>query len=151
MTCDVQTLLTNGRCFENLSPGLLNAAIAQLWCGVAEGIANISSNNPALQSIDDSLWYRFNAVEIGTDQAIPNIGQVPVDPGANAYLVITNLDDGLKYKVRLAGVPPNVFWDIDPTATGEAETPTTIVAGGNDYSLDVVTDGGLTLQLTPIP
>lgn len=151
MTCDVQTLLTNGRCFAAINPNLRGAVFLSLWCGVAEGLSNLVSDNPAIQNIDDSLWYKFNATELAPDVAIPNIAQSPTTPGANAYLVIVNLTDGLKYKLRLSGTPPAVFWDIDDTPTLEAETPTTIFAGGNDYTLDIITDGGLTVTLTPIP
>jgi hypothetical protein len=150
-TCDVQAILDDARCFYALNPAMLRAVTAQLWCNVAEGLSNLVSDNPAIQNIDDLEWYRFNATELAPDTAIPNIGQVPVDPGPNAYLVILNLTDGLKYKLRLSGTPPAVFWDIDNTPTLEAETPTTIFAGGNDYSLDIITDGGLTVTLTPIP
>ena len=150
MQCDVQSLLDDARCFATLNPSLRSAVALALWCDVAEGISNISSGNPFLQNIDDSLWYQFNATELGAGIAIPNIGQTPGAAGVNPYLVIVNLDDGLKYKVRLSGTPPAVFWDIDPSATLEAETPTTISAGGNNYTLDVFTDGGLTLGLTPV-
>jgi len=149
-TCDIQSLMDDAACFNSLSPALLRVATAQLWCNVAEGIGNIVSENPAIQNIDDLEWYRFNATELGPGDATPNIGQTPVDPGPNAYLVLLNLTDGLKYKLRLAGVPPAVFWDTDGVATGEAETPTVISAGGNDYDLNFVTDGGLTLRLTPV-
>lgn len=151
MICDVQTLLTDGRCFAALNPNLRGAVFLQLWCQIAEGISNITNDNPAIQNIDDGLWYKFNATELAPDVAIPNISQTPTTAGANPYLVIVNLTDGLKYKLRLSGTAPAIFWDIDNTPTLEAETPTIIYAGGNDYDLDIITDGGLTVTLTPIP
>lgn len=150
MQCDVQTLMDDAACFYSLNPAMLRVATAALWCDVAEGISNISSSNPFLQNIDDSLWYQFNGTELSAGVAIPNIGQTPGAAGVNPYLVIVNLTDGLKYKVRLSGAPPAVFWDIDGTPTLEAETPTIISAGGNNYDLNVYTDVGLTVGLDPV-
>lgn len=148
--CDVQTLLTDGRCFHGLSPGLLSAANVALWCDVSDIIANALSNNPALQSIDDGLWYRLTPIETSPGRAILNVGQIPVDPGDNAELVLTDLDDGLNYVFQLYGVPPNVFWQILTTPTGNPATPTTLFAGSDGFILSTV-ESGSTIDLSPAP
>lgn len=146
--CNVQDLLTDARCFYNLSAGSLSALTAELWCMASEVISP-PTTNPALQS-DDGLWYQINAIQTAPGDATINIPQVAVPPGAAPYLVILNLDDGLKYKFRLFGSPPSVVWDIEEVPTAEAETATVIDVGGTQYNLNIVTDGGLTVQLTPV-
>ncbi len=145
--CNIQNLMDDARCFAGLNSGFLAAIQIQLWCDTTESLI---SPNPALQSVDDLQWYRFDILQIGPGMAIPNIQQVPVAPGVNPYLVLVNLDDGLKYKFQFFGTPPDVFWQIDDTPTLEPETPTTLFAGVNQYALNIVTDGGLTIQLTPV-
>lgn len=147
--CDVQSLLDDAACFAAVNPGLRSAAMAVLWCNIAEGLANLDSPNPALQSVDDNLWYRFNITEISPGVAVANPGQVAVDPDANPYLVLTDIDDGLKYKLSFFGVPPNVFWQIDGVSV-EPETPTVLFAGSNGFTLQTA-DSGTTIDLSPAP
>lgn len=140
MPCDVQALLTNARCFAGSSH--LQAASLALWCAAAEVIADSQVDHVALQS-DDGLWYELR-VSGGTLQ----IGPVTATPGDNAYLVLVDLTDGLKYTFTLFGTGNAVEWEIDgPTL--EAETPTTLYAGATPYTLSTV-DEGDTIQLTPV-
>jgi hypothetical protein len=103
-------------------------------------------DNPYLQSDTDSLWYQFNAAELSPGVAIVDIGQTAGSAGTNAYLVLTDLDDGLKYKVILTGTPNSVFWAIDGVSI-EDETPTIIGVDGSAYDLNTA-GNGTTLQLT---
>lgn len=141
MTCDVQTLLTNGRCFAG-SPYLQAASLA-LWCSAAEVIAGSQADHVALLS-DDGEWYQLRVVG-GTLQ----IGPQTETPGDNEYLVLVDLTDGLKYIFRLVGAGDDVEWEIDETPTLEAETPTTVYAGATPYTLSTV-DEGLTIELNAV-
>lgn len=149
-SCDVSTLMENGRCFAAMNPHGLNAVIAQLWCNVAEGLANAGNDNPALQSSGDSEWYRINGMEISPGNALPTVSQVATTPGPDPHLVIENLTDGLFYEVRLVGVPPLVELEIDPIATGDPEIPAVITVSGTDYNLKIVNDPFPTLTLVPV-
>lgn len=146
--CDISALLNDGRCFYGLNPGLIEAVKVALWCRLLAAMSG-ETTNAALQS-DNGLWYQINAIQTAPGEATINIPQVSVPPGAAPYLVILNLTDGLKYKFRLFGSPPSVVWDIEDVDTAEAETPTIIDVAGNQYYLNIVTDGGLTVQLTPV-
>lgn len=147
--CDVQTILTDGRCFHGVNPAILRASVAALWCQVGEGLAGGIVDNIALQSIDDNEWYEFNIAELSPGNAVAQPGQVPVAPGDNAYLVLTDVDNGLKYQLEFYGTPPNVFWQINGESV-EDETPTTLYVGSRAYNLQIV-GGGSTIQLTLIP
>lgn len=151
MSCNVQELLSSGKCFAALSPGLRGAAFLALWCDVAEGLSNISTDNPVLQSIDDSLWYRVNGIEISPGNAVATVNQVATDPGANPHLVLENLTDGLFYEVRLVLTPPLVQLEIDPTPTGDPEIPGTITVGADQYEMKIVNDPFPTITLVLIP
>lgn len=145
MTCDVQSLLDEAQCFSALGPNLRGAVMLSLWCDIAEGISNLTNDNPSIQSIDDGLWYRTGGVTIGPGDAIFWMTQTQTAAGPNPYLVIADPDSGDKYKIEAWGVPPNVQWQLDPTPTGDAETPTQISVGGVTYNLVVRQDPG------PIP
>lgn len=127
---------------------MLRAAIVTLWCDVAE--AAVAVDNPLIQSIDDNEWYELQVQQLAPGLASLYMGQVAGVAGPNAYLVILNLDDGLKYKLSAYGVPPNVEFEIDPNPTVEPETSTTVYAGSTPYHLDLVNDPTPTTQLTPI-
>lgn len=149
MPCDPQALLDDARCFSGMSPGLLNATIAQLWCSAAEGISNISNDNPSIQSLDDGLWYRTGGIEIGPSDAVFFMTQVVTAAGANPYLVIADPGSGLKYTIEAWGVPPNVQWQVDgPVA--DAATPTQITVGGTVYDLVIRLDPGPIPVLEPV-
>lgn len=151
MSCDVQEILTANRCFYGLNSHILNVITVQLWCNVAEGIANIASDNPALQSIDDSEWYRINGIEITPGNAVPTVNQNPTDPGPEPHLVIENLDDGLFYEVRMVGTAPLAQLEIDPTPTGDPEIPAIITVGDDQYEMKIVNDPFPTITLVLIP
>lgn len=142
MPCDVQALLTNARCFAGGSH--LQAAGVALWCSAAEAIAGSQAEHVALQS-DDGLWYEIRATSGG--ETI-QIGPVTATPGANAYLVLLDLTDGLKYKFELVGTGDAVEWQIAGLSV-EAETPTTVYAGATPYTLSTV-DAGLTIELNAV-
>jgi hypothetical protein len=148
--CNLTTLLENGRCFYGLNPNMLRVALAQLWCQAAEAIAGMSSGNPSIQSVDDSNWYRLIGIEIAPGDALPWMSQVATAPGANAYLVIADPDTGDKYKVSAWGVPPAVQWQVDPTPTVEAETPTVISVGSTAYNLVIRLDPDPIAVLEPV-
>lgn len=144
MTCDVQALLTEGKCFGAVSPGLRSALLAALWCDAGEAIAGSTVEAVALQS-DDGLWYQLRAASGG--ETI-QMGPVTATPGDNAYLVLVDLTDGLKYKFMFVGTGDDVTWQTDgPTL--EAETPTTIYAGAIPFTLHSV-DSGISYQLNPV-
>lgn len=141
MTCDVQALLTDGRCLSgNPKLGALSLA---LWCAAAEVVSNSVADHPALLS-DDGNWYQLR-VAGGTLQ----MGPQTETPGDNEYLVLVDLTDGLKYIFRLVGTGESLTWQIDDDPTLEAETPTTLYAGATPYTLSTV-DEGSTWQLTPV-
>lgn len=133
-----------------MSPGMLNAAIAQMWCGVAEGLSNLNNDNPSIQSLDDGLWYRTGGVEIGPSDAVFWMTQVATPAGVNPFLVIAEPISGDKYKIEAWGVPPNVQWQVDPTPVGDAETPTQITVGGTVYDLVIRLDPGPIPVLEPV-
>jgi hypothetical protein len=144
MTCDVQSLLDDARCFHGVNPRLHPALIAALWCSAAEAVAGAVAEHVALQS-DDGLWYQLRAAS-GGDTI--QMGPLTPDAGDNAYLVLVDLTDGLKYKFMFVGTGDDVTWQTDgPTL--EAETPTTIYAGAVPFTLHTV-DSGLTFQLNPV-
>lgn len=149
MTCDIQTLLTNGRCFAALSPGLRNAAVAQLWCNVIEGLSNLNNTNPSIQSLDDGLWYRTGGVEIGPSDAIFWMTQIQTAPGPNPFLVIADPGTGTKYIIEAWGVPPNVQWQVNGT-TADPETPTQITVGATVYNLVIRLDPAPIPVLEPV-
>lgn len=137
MSCDVQTLLTSGRCLAHLP-----AVGVALWCNAAEAIAGSQADHVAIQS-DDGNWYELRVVN-GTLQ----MGPQTATPGANAYLVLVDLTDGLKYTFSLVGTGDDVTWEIGgPTL--EAETPTTLYAGATPYTLSTV-DAGSTWELNAV-
>jgi hypothetical protein len=143
MTCDVQSLLDDARCFHAAPPRLQGALLAALWCSAAEAVAGAQVDHVALQS-DDGLWYQLRASSGG---GTLQIGPVTATPGANAYLVLVDLDDGLKYKFELFGTGVNVEWQISGLSV-EAETPTTVYSGAVPYTLSTV-ESGTTIELNP--
>lgn len=132
-----------------MNPHGLNAVIAQLWCNVAEGLTAVT--NVSIQSVDDLEWYEMRGDELSAGNALLTMGQVVTAAGANPYRVIEDPDTGLKYKVEAWGTPPNVQWQLDPTPTGEAETPTVItVTGGAQYNLVIRSDPDPLPVLEPV-
>lgn len=145
MTCDIQSLLNDARCFAALSRDMRESVMLSLWCDIAEGISNLTNENPSLQSLDDGKWYRTGGITVGPSDAIFWMTQIETAADVNAYFVIADPDTGDKYKVQAWGVPPDVQWQVDTTPTAEAETPTQISVGGVTYNLVIRQDPG------PIP
>lgn len=150
--CDINELLADGQCYYSLSPQMRDVVRTALYCSMAQALIPIDTGNPALQSVDDGEWYVFNIFEVSAGKAIAQPSQNPTTPGATPYLVILNLTDGLKYKIQFYGAAGGIMWEIDPAATVEAETPTQLAAinGGALYTLDIVNDPGLTIELNPV-
>ena len=151
MACDVDEILAANPCFSTLNPHLIAVVTAQLLCDVAEGIANIVSDNPALQSVDDNEWYRINGMEITPGNAVAMVNQSPTDPGPEPFLIIENLTDGLFYEVRMVGTAPLAQLEIDPTPTVDPEIPAIITVGADQYELKIVNDPFPTITLVIIP
>lgn len=149
MPCDIQSLLDDAACFDGLSPHLLNAIKVALFCDVAEGISALSSDNPAIQSIDDGNWYRVIGISVPGENPLPWMSQVAVSPGVNTELVIADPDTGTKYLFQAWGVPPDVQWQLNGTTT-DPETPTVINVGGSDYNLVVRLDPDPIPVLEPV-
>lgn len=137
MSCDIQALLTNGRCLAHLP-----AVGVALWCNAAEAIAGATTTPVALLS-DDGNWYQLRVVN-----GELRIGPVTATPGDNDYLVLVDLTDGLKYTFTLYGTGLNVEWEIDGPSV-EAETPTTLYAGATPYTLSTV-NSGETIELNAV-
>lgn len=147
--CDIQSLLDDATCFAALPPGLLRAATAQLWCQVADGIANLDNPNPSIQSLDDGLWYRTGGIELAPNDAIFWMTQVVTAAGPNPYLVIVEPISGDKYKIEAVGTSPNVQWQVDGPVL-DPETPTQIVVLGTTYDLAIDVSGAIPVPvLTP--
>lgn len=141
MACDIQALLTNGRCLAGAPAGVSGV----LWCQAGEAISGAVSDHPALLS-DDGNWYEIRAVDGG--ETI-QIGPQVAGPDVNEYWVLVDLTDGLKRKFSLVGTGDNVEWEIDPATTLEAETPATVYSGGTPFSVSTV-DEGTTIELNPV-
>lgn len=147
--CDPQQLLTDGRCFAAMNPASLQVAIVTLWCEVAQNL--VAVDNVSIQSIDDLNWYEMRGDQIAPGSALLFMGQTPTAPGVETYRVIVDPDTLLKYKVQAWGVPNAVSWQLDPTPTAEAETPTVItVSGGAQYNLVIRSDPDPLPVLEPV-
>lgn len=139
MNCDLQTILDDAKCFMAIRGPVLNALAVNLWCSISESIAagGGTVTDPHLKS-DDLNWYEVSALDLGGGDGTVSVDQVATTAGPNVYLVLLNIDDGLKYKFRLVGSPPDVFWSIDAAPTLEAETPTILTDGATSFSLKIV-------------
>ncbi len=91
---------------------------------------------------DDGLWYQLSVVSETLD-----INPVPVDPGTQAYRVLTNQTDGLKYKFQLFTESGTVGYEIEAAPTTAKETRTIFKTDDGNQELVLVNDGGLTVRL----
>ncbi len=127
--------------------------MAQILCQIRNEIAGGGIAEPffVMQS-DDGLWYELSAFEIIGNVATLQVGQTPVAAGTEPSRVITDVNDGLKYKLNLVTLPDGtVDYEVEQTPTGAALTSTIFQSNGGVYELKFVTDGGLvTTWLSPL-
>jgi len=152
-SCDIQTVLDDGKCYTYVPKQVRLVLMAQILCQIRNEIAGGGQAETffVMQS-DDGLWYELSAFEIIGNVATLEVGQSPVSSGTQAYRVITDVDDGLKYKVKLVTLGDGtVDYQIDQTPTAEAETVTIFQSNGGVYQLKLTTDSGVvTTFLDPL-
>ena len=152
-SCDIQSVLDEGKCYVYVPKQMRLALMAQILCQIRNEIASGGQAEAffVMQS-DDGLWYELSAFEIIGNVATLEVGQTPVSAGTQAYRVITDVSDSLKYKVRLVTLGDGtVDYEVEQTPTGEAATDTIFQSNGGVYRLKLVTDEGVvTTWLDPL-
>lgn len=99
---------------------------------------------------DDGFWYQLSIVESVPGTATLDINPISVDAGTQAFRVLTNSSDGLKYKFQLFTEAGTVDWDVDDEPVTARLTPTIFRISGRLYELSLKTDGGITWQLNQL-
>lgn len=151
-TCNIQTELTDSRCYINSPRNVQWAVIADTLCSIKNLVASGGTSQPffVLQS-DDGLWYQLSAIELLPGVATLSVNQTPVAAGTQPYRVLVNATDMLRYKLRLttSGGFTGVFVEITPTGEAFTETDFSTVSG-DIYKLALITDGSVTWTLTEL-
>lgn len=100
MTCDVQGLIDDARCFLAVSPQVVRAIQVKLWCEISQNISgggggNIVDGRLVLFNEADGQWYASGQTDGVFD--LPVLTVPPV--GANPTVFIESIDDATVHEV----------------------------------------------------